>query len=126
MKPTPTDPALLPIAFEDALNAHDADRVLALYAPTATMRTVTGEVISGSTALRREVEQTIAAHPHITNTTRHVLIGDGTALVIVDWSMQLTTPDGHRVAASGTTANVAGRNTDGTWRFTILNPTGTA
>ncbi|MGW1195779.1 alpha/beta fold hydrolase [Streptomyces sp. NPDC002536] len=126
--PTPplTDPALLPVAFQDALNAHDAERVLALYADDATMRTVTGEVISGRTALREEVEQTIAADPRIANTTRHILVGDGTALVIVDWSLQVTAPDGNRVTASGTTANVARRSADGTWRFTVLNPAGTA
>ncbi|MEV6767177.1 alpha/beta fold hydrolase [Nocardia sp. NPDC051030] len=122
----PTDPALLPHAFENALNAHDADRVLALYAENATMRTVTGEVITGSAALREEVEQTIAANPHITNTTRHILVGEDTALVIVDWILRLTTPDGDRVTASGTTANVASLGKDGAWRFTILNPTGTA
>ncbi|MFC5722757.1 YybH family protein [Streptomyces gamaensis] len=125
MTPPPTDPALLPLAFQNALNAHAADQVLALYTENATMRTVTGEVISGSAALRKEVEQTIAAGPRITNTTRHVLVGDGTALVIVDWNMQTTAPDGNRVTASGTTTNVARRSTDGTWRFTILNPAGT-
>lgn len=124
MASPPADPALLPVALQDALNAHDADAVLTLYADDATMRTVTGEVISGSAALREEVEQTIAADPRITNTTRHVLVGDGTALVIVDWTMQLTAPDGNRLTASGTTANVARRSADGTWRFTVLNPTG--
>lgn len=122
---TVTDPASLPIAFQNLLNAHDADAVLALYSDDATMRTVTGEVIGGAAALREEVEQTIAADPHITNTTRHILVGDGTALVIVDWILKVTAPDGNRVTASGTTANVASRNADGTWRFTILNPTGT-
>jgi uncharacterized protein (TIGR02246 family) len=121
-----TDPAMLPAAFQDALNARDADRVLSLYTDNATMRTVTGEVIHGRAALREEVEQTIGARPHITNTTRHVLVGEGTALVIVDWDMRLTAPDGSRVAATGTTANVAMRGLDGGWRFTILNPVGTA
>jgi uncharacterized protein (TIGR02246 family) len=125
MTPPPTEPALLPVAFQDALNAHDADRVLALYTENATMRTVTGEVISGSAAIRQEVEQTIAAGPHITNTTRHVFVGDGTALVIVDWNMRFNAPDGNRITTSGTTANVARRSPDGAWRFTILNPAGT-
>jgi len=121
-----TDPALLPVAFQDAMNAHDADRMLALYSPDATMRTVTGEVINGADALRREAEETLAAQPHIVNTTRQVLIGGGTALVVVDWTLRLTAPDGSRITATGTTANVARRSLDGSWQFTILNPTGTA
>ncbi|WP_274911172.1 YybH family protein [Streptomyces sp. WZ-12] len=122
----PTDPTALPSAFQDALNARDVDRVLALYSQNATMRTVTGKVISGYAALREEVEQTIAAAPHISNTTRHIIATDDTALVIVDWAMELNAPDGERVRASGTTANVASRGLDGTWRFAVLNPTGTA
>ncbi len=90
------------------------------------MRTVTGEVINGADALRREAEETLAAQPHIVNTTRQVLIGGGTALVVVDWTLRLTAPDGSRITATGTTANVARRSLDGSWQFTILNPTGTA
>ncbi|MFI9274271.1 YybH family protein [Kitasatospora sp. NPDC052896] len=125
MPARPTDPALLPVAFQEAMNSHDADRVLALYTADATMRTVTGEVITGAAALRHEVEQTLAAEPRIANTIRHVLVGGGTALVVVDWELRLTAPDGSRITATGTTANVARRDPDGTWRFTVLNPTGT-
>ncbi|MFI6469325.1 alpha/beta fold hydrolase [Streptomyces sp. NPDC050516] len=124
VSPPVDDPALLPAAFQDALNAHDAERVLALYAEGAVMRTVAGEVIRGSAALRAEVEGMIAADPCIANTVRHVVVGEGTALVVVDWKLSLAGAGGERVAASGTAANVAARAHDGTWRFTILNPGG--
>ncbi|GGU35175.1 alpha/beta fold hydrolase [Streptomyces violascens] len=118
------DPALLPRAFQDALNAHDADAVLALYGEGAVMGTVAGEVIRGSAALRAEVEGTIAADPCIANTVRHVVVGDGTALVVADWSLSLAGAGGERVGACGTAVNVAARAQDGTWRFVILNPGG--
>ncbi|WP_438293738.1 alpha/beta fold hydrolase [Streptomyces sp. HUAS TT7] len=122
--PPVDDPALLPRAFQDALNAHDADRVLALYGEGAVMRTVAGEVVRGTAALRAEVEGLIAADPCIANSVRHVVAGEGTALVVVDWSLSLAGVDGERVGACGTAVNVAARAHDGTWRFTILNPGG--
>jgi uncharacterized protein (TIGR02246 family) len=58
------DPARLPFAYEDALNAGDADAVLALFRQDATMRTFTGEVLTGREALRAETVRTIAAQVH--------------------------------------------------------------
>ena len=44
------DPARLPFAYQDALNAGDADAVVALFHQDATMHTFTGKVL---TARRR-------------------------------------------------------------------------
>ncbi|WP_037687235.1 YybH family protein [Streptomyces durhamensis] len=126
MKTAITDPALLPGAFEDALNAGDVEGVLALFAPGATMRTPAGEVISGPEALRREISGTVAARGRLSNTPRHTLVGAEAALLVTDWTLEVTAPDGERVAPTGTTANVACRGVDGCWRFAVLNPLGTA
>lgn len=121
-----TDPARLPIAFQDALNAGDIDGVLALFAPGAGMRTVAGEYITGEEALRSEIAGTVAAHGRLTNVQRHTLLGGETALLVTDWTMQIDGPDGRPIAPTGTTANIARRGSDGVWRFTLLNPLGIA
>ncbi|MFE3188850.1 YybH family protein [Nocardia sp. NPDC059240] len=123
---TITDPAQLPALFEERLNAGDIEGVLALFAPDAAMRTTTGAVISGPDALHQEVSGTVAARGHLTNVGRHVLVAADTALLVTDWTMEIDTPDGVRVAPTGTTANVARRVADGEWRFALLNPLGTA
>lgn len=123
---TITDPAALPVLFEARLNAGDIDGVLALFAPDATMRTTTGAIISGRDALHREISGTIAAQGHLTNVPRNILGGGDTALLITDWTMEITTPDGTRIAPTGTTANVARQLPTGEWRFAVLNPLGTA
>ncbi|MGW7822082.1 YybH family protein [Streptomyces puniciscabiei] len=120
-----TDPALLPGAFEAALNGGDVEGVLALFAPGATMRTPAGEVITGHEALRREISGTVAARGRLTNVPRHTLVGAEAALLVTDWTLEVTAPDGERVAPTGTTANVACRGVDGCWRFVVLNPLGT-
>ncbi|MEU2871567.1 nuclear transport factor 2 family protein [Streptomyces olivoreticuli] len=113
MFPVVTDPAKLPILFQDALNAGDVDGVLALFAPDAGMRTVTGEHIVGAEALRAEIGGTVAAHGRLTNVRRHTLIGAETALLVTDWTMEIDGPGGERIAPTGTTANVARRDADG-------------
>ncbi|MFJ8390382.1 YybH family protein [Streptomyces sp. NPDC094438] len=126
MFPVITDPAILPILFQDALNAGDVDGVLALFAPGAGMRTAAGEHIAGTEALRAEIGGTVAARGRLTNVQRHTLVGAGTALLVTDWTMEIDGPGGGRLAPTGTTANIARRDADGGWRFTVLNPLGTA
>ncbi|PKV89542.1 nuclear transport factor 2 family protein [Streptomyces sp. TLI_146] len=126
MSPVITDPAKLPMLFQDALNVGDVDGVLALFAPGAGMRTVTGELVVGADALRAEIGGTVAARGRLTNVQRHTLVGADTALLVTDWTMEIDGPDGVRIAPTGTTANIARQDADGGWRFTLLNPLGTA
>ena len=126
MSPLISDPAKLPVLFQDALNAGDVDGVLALFAPGAGMRTVAGEHIAGAEALRAEIGGTVAARGRLTNVQRHTVVGAETALLVTDWTLEIDGPDGERIAPTGTTANVARRGTDGGWRFAVLNPLGTA
>jgi ketosteroid isomerase-like protein len=57
---------------------------------------------------------------------RHSYVVDDIALLIVDWSLTGTGPDGNKIDISGTATDVARRGPDGVWRYVIDNPTGTA
>jgi uncharacterized protein (TIGR02246 family) len=120
------DPARLPFAYQDALNAGHADAVLALFHQDATMRTFNGRVLTDREALRAETVQTVAAQARLTNKPRFTQIGGDTALIIVDWNLEATLPDGTRISPTGTTAAVGRRSADGSWRFAVLNCQGTA
>jgi uncharacterized protein (TIGR02246 family) len=115
------DPGRLPFAYADALNAGDAEAVVALFHPDATMRTFSGGVLTGREALRAETVRTIETRAHLTNKLESILIGDGTALIIVDWNLEATLPDGTGISPTGTTTAVARPSADGSWRFAILN-----
>jgi len=78
-------------------------------------------------------QQRIVAHDHLLGfglpieaRARHVYVADDIALLIVDWSIQGTSRQGHPVDLRGTAADVARRGTDGRWRYVIDNPFGTA
>lgn len=125
MNPEVLDAARLPFAYQDALNAGDVETVLSLFEPEATMRTVTGEVITGEQQLRAETVRTTATKAHLTNTEKYTLVAGDTALLIVDWSLTATLPDGTGINPTGTTTAVARRSPAGGWRFAVLNPLGT-
>ncbi|MFC1403564.1 MULTISPECIES: nuclear transport factor 2 family protein [Streptacidiphilus] len=120
-----TDPAQLPPAFEKAMNSGDLNAVLSLLAPGAVMRTVTGESVTGQ-ALRDYTAGSIAGNAQLSNGPSRVVAGDDIAFITEEWTMEVTTPDGNRKKATGTTANVARRGQDGGWRMAVLNPLGTA
>jgi uncharacterized protein (TIGR02246 family) len=115
------DPARLPFAYADALNAGDADAVVALFHPDATMHTFSGRVLTGGEALRAEAVQTIATRARLTNKLKSTLIGGDTALIVVDWDLEATLPDGSQISPTGTTTAVARPSADGSWRFAVLD-----
>ena len=74
----------------------------------------------------------IDAHQHLLSfglpieaQTRHVYVADDIALLVVDWSIQGMSRQGHPVDLRGAAADVARRGADGRWRYVIDNPFGT-
>ena len=121
-----TDPAAFPHGFDAALNEGDLDRVAALYDEDATIRVQSGDTHSGQAAIRAELGQMIAAGANITNTLRHIFRHGDTALIIVDYRLRLTTPDGSPIEVKGTATNVLQAHPEKGWRMIIANPQGTA
>src|ERR1700691_4695926 len=114
------DPARLPFAYQDALNAGDADAVVALFHQDATMHTFTGKVLTDQEALHAEAVQSIAAQARLTNKPRSTLIG-GDPAIILEGTLQAALPEGAEISPTGMTTAVARRSGDGSWRFAILD-----
>ncbi|MGH7882779.1 MAG: YybH family protein [Candidatus Dormibacteraceae bacterium] len=108
--------------FEERLNAGDVEGLVTLYESEATLSSVTGEVVSGTEAIRRQLEQLIARKPRIKGTPRAALRCGELALTSTKFSGQSTDSEGQRVEINGTTAEVARRQPDGTWQWVIDEP----
>jgi uncharacterized protein (TIGR02246 family) len=122
-----TAPAFVPKAFDAALNAGNLEGVLSLFTDDATMQMTDGEVLAGSkAALRDRFRGLLAMQPHIRNTVRRSLVSGDIALVVMDWTLKLTLPDGKQATESGTATQVMQRHESGTWRLRISNPLGVA
>lgn len=119
-----TDPTTFPHAFDAALNAGELDQLVALYAEDATLRTQSDDIVSGAAAVRAEMKQLMAAKADITNTLRRIFRYGDTALIIVDYVLRLTMPDGKPVTVNGTATNVIREDKDKGWRLVVANPQG--
>ncbi len=121
-----TDPADFPHVFDAALNEGDLNRLAALYEDQAVLRVSSGEVRSGGAAVREEMGGLIAARANITNSLRHLFRSGDVALIIVDYVLRLSAPDGRPVEVTGAATNVLRRDEEKGWRLIVANPQGTA
>jgi uncharacterized protein (TIGR02246 family) len=118
-------PEQVPVAFDAALNAGDLDAVLGLFSNHATMRMTSGEVVQESPAqLRSGLAKLLPLRPHIRNEVRRVLVSGDIALVLLDWTLNVTLPDGQAHEEHGTATQVMEKGRDGGWRLRISNPLG--
>jgi ketosteroid isomerase-like protein len=119
-----TDPAKLPGVFADAFNAGDPDAVEALFEPGAVFVAEPGRLVSGDER-RHATGDFLRLGVPIAITLRHSYVSADIALLIGDFVIHGTGPDGHGVHIEGTATDVARRGADGCWRYVIDNPPGT-
>jgi ketosteroid isomerase-like protein len=109
--------------FVQALNSGDLDALVALYAFDGFLMARSGPA-RGISAIRKALADYVAMKPMIQLTTRKVVQVEDTALLVADWRFHGTTRDGGDVSTSGTSIEVARRQTDGNWCYFIDLPYG--
>ena len=109
--------------FERALNSGDLDALVALYASDGFLMARSGPA-RGISEIRKALAEYVAMKPTIQLTTRRVVQAGDTALLMADWRFHGTTSDGRNVSTSGTSIEVARRESDRSWRYFIDLPYG--
>lgn len=115
-----TEPADLHTLFAAAVNAKDADALLALYEPTGLAVHLDGSTNAGEAELRAMVDDLLTTIEHIDGETRKVIVAGDIAITSATWRARLAGPEGGE--GTGTTAEVSRRQPDGTWRWVIDDP----
>jgi uncharacterized protein (TIGR02246 family) len=110
--------------FEEAFNAGDLDGLMELYEPDAALIAQPGSVAHGSDQARAALQGFLALKGRITLNTKLVLTVGDLAYLANTWSLTGTGPDSNPVALEATTAEVARRQADGSWRYVIDNAWG--
>ncbi|MER7765488.1 DUF4440 domain-containing protein [Kitasatospora sp. NPDC096140] len=123
--PVSTDPAQHPAVFAAAFNSGDPALLAQVYEPGAVFVPSPGSATTGAELHRANAEFLTLGLP-ITVRPRHTYVADDIALLIVDWEITGTAPDGTAVHLTGTATDVARRDASGHWRYVIDNPFGTA
>ncbi|GAA3389620.1 YybH family protein [Cryptosporangium minutisporangium] len=120
------DPGQHPHVFARAFNTGRGTVVDEVYEPGGVLVTEPGRSVDtaaervGANQRFLDLGLPIAVNP------RQVYVADDIALLIVDWVIDGTDPDGRHVHVEGTATDVARRGVDGRWRYVIDNPFGTA
>jgi len=117
------DPAAPFTEFLAALNAGELPEKA--YEPAAVLVPRPGSPVAGP-GLAAANAHFAAMTDSMTAHVRHVYQAGDIALLIVDWTMRGTGPDGTPLELSGTATDVTRRGPDGVWRYVIDNPSGTA
>jgi ketosteroid isomerase-like protein len=119
-----TAPEQIHQLFESAFNAADIDGLMELYESNAALIAQPGSVDHGSEQVRAALQGFLALKGRITLNTKLVFTVGDLAYLSNTWSLNGTGPDGNPVALGATTAEVARRQVDGTWRYVIDNAWG--
>jgi ketosteroid isomerase-like protein len=111
----------------EAITAKDMDAALSLYEPGATfvMPKAFGEgSVTGLDGLREAFTGFMAMNPELKVNAEETFLAGDTAMVIGNWTLKGTGPDGNDVDAKGRYADTVRRQSDGSWLFVIDNPNG--
>jgi uncharacterized protein (TIGR02246 family) len=119
-----TTPEQIHRLFEDSFNAGDLDGLMELYEPDAALIAQPGSVAHGPEQARAALQGFLALKGRITLDTKLVVTVGDLAYLANSWSLSGTGPDGTPVVLGATTAEVARRQPDGTWRYVIDNAWG--
>jgi uncharacterized protein (TIGR02246 family) len=120
-------PKEVPLLFAEAFSSGDLETLISLYEAHATLLAQPGEApVTGTENIRAALQGLLATEPIFTMQVRQVFEADDLALSFADWTLTGTGPDGEAIEMSAQTSDVLRKQPDGTWRFVIDNPYGSA
>lgn len=113
-------------AWQKMINSGDIEGVLAFYEPeaVAVLPKEQGGPVKGTAAVRQVLDQFLALEPTFDIVLKRATEAGEVALIVGDWSLQGTGPDGSAVTMDGRFRDVLHRQPGGSWLIAIDNPFG--
>ena len=117
---------------EDLLNSQvvefnkgNVDFLMTLYEKDACFASQPGQVVKDQERIRRAFQDIIDMGGKLEARAKRVLYANDLALLITEWSINGTEPDGKPINLTGRGTVVLRRQSDDTWLIVIENPWGT-
>ena len=124
--PLPTEPEGVIPSLVERFNSGKVEVMMALYAPEAVFIANDGRTIRDRTEIAAQFQRDMSLGLPLKANVRHVFVGDDTAQIVVDWSIDGKGPDGEDVHLGGSASDIVRRGADRFWRYIIDNNQGTA
>lgn len=111
---------------EQAVSQQDVEALLDLFEPDAVfVDPESGAELRGHDQIREAAVAMFESEPRNEGTAPpKVWVAGDVALVLSQWSLEGTGPDGEQLRQAGIATDVMRRQADGTWRYVIDNPAG--
>ena len=124
--PLPTEPEGVIPSLLKRFNSGKIEAMMALYAPEAVFITNDGRTLTNRAEIAARFQRDMSLGVPLKAHVRHVFVGDDTAQIVVDWSIDGKGPDGEEIHLGGSASDIVRRGADGRWRYIIDNNQGTA
>ena len=111
--------------FVEGIKTGNIDSLMTLYEGNACFATQPGQLADSPESVRQSIQNFIDLKGKVDLKVKRVLQAGNLALVISEWSVSGTGPDGNAVNMSNKSTDVLRKQADGTWLFVIDNPWGT-
>ncbi|MFE9560501.1 YybH family protein [Streptomyces sp. NPDC006487] len=108
--------------YVQRFNAGDVEALRGMYTEDAVSVWEPGNPLTGK-AREDALVEFLTQKPRMTATLREKHVTGNTALLVVDWAIDIPAPEGDE-HLEGTGLDVLRLGPDGTWRFAIDNPHG--
>jgi ketosteroid isomerase-like protein len=109
----------------EGINTRNLDSLMMLYEADACFASQPGQLAKSPETIHQSLRSFIDLNGKFDLKVKRVLQSSDLALVISEWSVSGTGPDGKPVNMAAKSADVLRQQADGTWRFVIDNPWGT-
>jgi uncharacterized protein (TIGR02246 family) len=109
-------------AFTEAFNAGDADALMALYEPEASLVPAPGHIVTGTAEIREALGGFLALNGRISIVTQTIVPAGEIVLLHGSWLLSGTGPDGSPTELAGLNTEVIRQQSDGSWLYLIDNP----
>jgi ketosteroid isomerase-like protein len=109
----------------EGISTGNLDALIMLYETNACFASQPGQLAKTPETIRQSLRDFIDLNGKLDLKVKRVLQSSDLALVISEWSVSGTGPDGKPVNMVAKSADVLRQQADGSWRFVIDNPWGT-
>lgn len=110
----------------EGINSGKIESLMTLYEHEACFAIQPGQIVKGQQGIRQSLQGFIDMKGKLELKVKRVIQTSNLALVISEWSFNGTGTNGNPVNLADTASDVLRQQSDGTWRFMIDNPWGTA
>ena len=110
--------------FEAYVNGGSLEELTRLYERDAVLVHRDGTLVSGAPAIKEYFRALLARNARVLIQNTGTIDAGDVAVLLSDWGMECSGPDGTVVTSQGHTYDVVRRRRDGTWRIVVDNPWG--